>query len=94
MLSFFNNHYLFRQGFNISTIILIQGLFLFANITMTSQDPFETYVNNTMITKVIPLVVTGLLGFNLLLNTFLLIVEIKESFLLAKMRTILGHYFP
>jgi hypothetical protein len=77
MLSFLNNNYLFRQGFNISTIILIQGLFLFANITMTSQDAFETHVNNTTITKLVPLAVTALLGLNLLLNTFLLIVEIK-----------------
>ena len=94
ILDFFYQNYVFRQGINFSTTIFIQLLFLFAKMTMTSQDPYETFVNNSMVTKFIPLIILGLLSLNMVLNSFFFVVEIKQGLLLTKIKAIIGHYFP
>ncbi len=74
---FFYQNYLFRQGFNCATVILIQILYLFANFTMTNQDPFETFVNNLMVTKIVPIATLTLLALNLVMNCFLWVNELR-----------------
>lgn len=91
-MDFFFQNYVFRQGMNFATIIIIQLLFLFANMTM-SDDPYETFVSNSFVTKLIPFISLGLISLNMLFNTFLLFVEIKQG-LLPNIKNIIDHYFP
>jgi hypothetical protein len=77
ILSFFYQSYLFRQAFNIITVVLIQLCSLFVNITMTSNNSSETFVSNSLVVKAFPIAVMGLLSLNLMFNMFFWGLEIK-----------------
>ena len=68
-----------RQGINMSTIIIIQVLYLYTNIMMSSGDPTVTFTTNTIIIKVIPITVLGILMASLMFNLFLWVWELKQS---------------
>ncbi len=48
-----------------------------ANMIMTSQNSYETFVSNELVIKFVPMAVLGLLGLNTLFNMFMLVVEFK-----------------
>lgn len=62
-----------------STIIIIQVLYLYTSIMMNSGDPTATFTTNTIIIKVIPITVLGILMASLLFNLFLWVWELKQS---------------
>lgn len=68
-------------------------MYLIANITIDDKDPYEAFVNNSMINKVIPMVIVGLLALNLVVNVFWWVVEVKCDFLVSKIKTIVSRYF-
>jgi hypothetical protein len=62
-----------------STIIIIQVLYLYTSIMMSSGDLTATFTTNTIIIKVIPITVLGILMASLLFNLFLWVWEFKQS---------------
>jgi hypothetical protein len=74
------------------TTILVQVIYLFANITMSTGNPYDTFVQNTFIVKVVPLAVLSLLTFNLLFNIFVYALEIKFGRNLMKAKLILSKF--
>lgn len=58
-------------------------------MTMASQDAYDTFVNNSLIIKVIPMAVLGLLAINMLFNAFLWVMEIKFGQILTKAKLLL-----
>lgn len=89
MLESLSKNYLLRQGFNYGTIIVIQSIYLLSNIIMTTNDPFNTFVQNAFIVKVVPMMVLALLSLNLLFNTGLMVLEVNFGQFLLKGKLIL-----
>lgn len=90
---FFYQNYLFRHGFNCATVILVQILYLIANFVITNQDPFETFVNNSMVTKIVPIATLTLLALNLMLNCFLWVNELRFDQFVEKAKMMLEQIF-
>jgi hypothetical protein len=53
-------------------------------MTITGNDSYETFVNNSLVVKAFPMAVMGLLCLNLIFNIFLWALEIKFSQILLK----------
>jgi hypothetical protein len=90
---FFYQNYLFRQGFNCATVIFIQILYLITNFVITNQDPFETFVNNSMVTKIVPIATLTLLALNLVLNCFLWVNELRFDKIMEKTKLLFEQIF-
>lgn len=84
--------YLFRQGFNLATIIIIQSIYLFVNMS-TQESSGNTFDNNSLIVKIVPIAVLGLLILNIIFNLFLWALEIKYGQILTKAKLVLASLF-
>lgn len=51
---------------------------------MKSQNSYETFVSNELVTKFVPMGVLSLLGLNTLFNMFMLVVEVRYGGYLTK----------
>ena len=91
-LVFCYQSYLLRQGFNFSTIIIIQIVFMITNIKMSNSDPYEIFLNDSLITKGVPIVVLSLLALNLVINMIWWFIEIKYDLLFTKFKIFLSNY--
>lgn len=60
---------------------------------MTTKDPFDTFVNNALIVKAVPMTVLALLGLNLLFNVGMLVLEVKYGQVVSKAKLILKAVF-
>lgn len=60
---------------------------------MTNQDPFETFVNNSMVTKIVPIATLTLLALNLMLNSFLWVNELRFDKIVSKAKLLFEQSF-
>jgi hypothetical protein len=60
---------------------------------MKNQDPFETFVNNSMVTKMVPIFTLALLALNLALNSFLWVNELRFDKIVEKAKLMLEQTF-
>jgi hypothetical protein len=88
-----SHSYILRQGVNYVTAILVQIFYLFVNVSMKSRNPYDTFLSDGFIVKIIPIIVLSLLFVNVIFNIFLLVLEIKFMQIPIKTKLILSKIF-
>ena len=94
VFSYVYQNYVLRQSVNFLTVILIEGLYSMTKAFVKFEGPYQTFVNNKVVTEGVPYTVIGLLLVNMSFNVFCWVWEIKSDRLLEKTKIIWRMMFP